>query len=217
MGLDPIREVGLEKSTYSPKTMDDEDKLREKYAIAAEIALCYLYDSWHIHDYEKFLRSQNPDVSIADLAPNGIRYSLDDIKGLESKGYDKTAAIAILETLPKYTTVIDWDTTPPNQLDMIGQTMDRRFWGEEYRFIMTSREPKFKNITTLPYDKIMLHVYKKDPIDPDYTHVAKVAFYYYSASRYIMRYCNLYNASGAEIIDKTNIDEYNVDKHAKDA
>lgn len=220
MGLDAVREVSMEKSTYAPETLDDEEKLRLKYIRASEIALRYLYDSWHIHDYEKFLASQKLGVAVVDIAPNGTRYSMDDIKGLESKGYTKEEAIDILKETEKYTTVIDWDTTPPNQLDMIGESMDLPFYGEEYRFIMTSREVGLKVIKTLPYDKIMLHMYKKEfnteTGEYEYVHVAKAAYYYYSASRYIMRYCNLFDENDDEIIDQTNIDEYNIDYNAKE-
>ena len=221
MGLDPVREVSMEKSTFAPETLDDEEKLRLKYIRASKIALCYLYDSWHIHDYEKFLASQIVGkTSSNNIAPNGIKYSLDDIKGLESKGYTKEEAIDILKTRSKYTTMIDWEEVPPKRLIMNGYDMDFPFYGEEYRFDMQIREVGFKYINSLPYDKILLQVYKKvlnaDTGVYEFQHVAKAAYYYYSASKYIMRYCNIYDDNGDEIIDQTNIDEYNVDLNAKE-
>jgi hypothetical protein len=221
MGLDPVREVSMEKSTYAPETLDDEEKLRLKYIRASNIALCYLYDSWHIHDYEKFLASQVVGVTAAaEEAPNGIRYSLDDIKGLESKEYTKEEALDILKTRSKYTTITNWDEVPPKRLLMSGDKMDFIFTGEEYRFDMEVREVAFTYIKTLPYDRIFLQVYKKELNDEtgqyEFVHVAKTAYYYYSASRYIMRYCNIFDENGDELIDQTNIDEYNVDLNAKE-
>ena len=220
MGLDPVREVSMEKSTYAPETLDDEEKLRLKYIRAANIALCYLYDSWHIHDHEKFLASQViGETCTGIIAPNGTYYLLNDIKGLESKGYTQEQAIDILKTRPRYAIMVDWDEMPPNKLDMDGEVMDLPFYGEVYRFIMEYRDIGYKYIKTLPYDRLMLQLYKKEynytTNAYDYVHVAKAAYYYYSASRYIMRYCNIFDSNGNELIDQTNIDEYNLDTYAK--
>ena len=203
-----------------PEDLDEEDKLREKYIRASEIALCYLYDSWHIHDYEKFLDSQTDEKSIPQpLAPNGTRYLRVDIEGLESKGYSREDAIALLETDPKYNIVIDWENSPPNLLEIAGTLMDPvPFPDEMYKFVL-ERDIQFKRINSLMYDKCLVHVYKKSwpSTDEDkYSYVAKVSYYYYSASRYIMRYCNLFNSDGQELIDKTHIDEYMLDRNRKE-
>lgn len=220
MGLDAPREVGAERSTYMPTPYDEEDILRDRFAVASEIALCYLYDEWKIHDYEKFLESQTVENSTEEIAPNGIRFSRDDLSGLESKGYSRDEAIAEMETWDKYTIVIDWEHYPPNELEMVGQEMHpTRFLNDQFKFVF-ERTPEAKRIKTLLYDQIMVHVYRKDwPSDDtdEYVYVAKVAYYYYSASRYVMRYCNLFDEDGKENIDQTHIDEYLLDKNKKDA
>ena len=217
---DAPREIGAERSTFMPENLDEEDKLRDKYIRASEIALCYLYDSWHIHDYEKFLASQTNDTSIPQpLAPNGMKYLRIDIEGLESKGYNREEAVAILEKELKYNIIIDWEHTPPNELEMAGTIMDLvPFQDEMYKFIF-EREINFKRINSLLYDKFMVHVYKKpwpSTNEDEYSYVAKVSYYYYSASKYIIRYCNLFNSAGQEIIDQTHINEYMLDRNRKE-
>lgn len=219
MGYDAPREVAAEQSTFMPEGIDDDDKLRDKYVRASEIALCYLWDSWKFHDYQKFLESQKSENAIPDLAPNGTKYLRVDVEGLESKGYSRTEAIAILEQEPKYNFIIDWEHYPPNELEMVGTMMDHTIFGEEmYKFVF-EREIKFKRINSLMYDKYVVHAYKKpwpSTDEDEYSYVAKVSYYYHSASKYIMRYCNLFNSVGQELIDQTHIDEYMLDFNRKE-
>ena len=219
MRIDAPREIGMEQATRTNYIYIKDEELRKKYERAAQTALNYLYDSWKIHDYEKFLESQKPENSIPDIAPNGIRYSRDDLKSLESKDYTRDEAIEEMKTWDKYNIVIDWDHYPPNEIIMSGYNMHHTlFENERYKFRL-DRVVNYKRIKSHFYDKIMVHIYKIDlPIvdpDLDYTYVAKASYYYRTGSQFVMRYCNLFDENGNELIDETNIKEYLVDSQKK--
>ena len=216
MGFNPPREIESERSGYEAKNIrEEEDLTREKYGNAAKILLCKLYDDWTIHDYEKFLARQADDKVIFDpLAPNYTKYELDDLLALKSKNItDFDKQIKILSKRTKYTEIIDWSETPPNMTIRKGTTMDFEYMDETYKFLMTERKVGFKKIYGLAYDKVIVDVYKSANSPIKYKRVATASFYYYSGSRFLLRYVTLYNDEGGEILDWSHITEYNIDNN----
>ena len=111
MEYKPLVETAVETSTFiTPNVRDQEDILKEKYGNAASIALVYLYDSWKIHDYEKYLdRQASNKVINTPIALNGDKYELVDLLALKSKGIkDRDEQILQLALTDKYAIYVDW-------------------------------------------------------------------------------------------------------------
>lgn len=210
--------AGITNPIHKPTLRDEDAYLRNKYTEAALIAMRLMYDDWSIHNYEYYQIRQENDHVISDQAPNGDYYEKPDILAKKSKEIDRDEAIKQLKTTAKYAITVDWSKQRPNYLHLIGPQMNFKFRQEQYEFIMEERKINFKRISSLLYDQLRIQVYKKSyPTKPneEYTHAAVVNLYYYSGSRYIRRYTNLFNDEGRELIDPSHYDEYMYDTNKR--
>ena len=216
-----LGQITMIKESYSVTQKNEIDLLREKYMDAGIMALNYIYESGAIEAYEKYQKGQEAgNVLTGYTAPNGLSYELDDIKSLESLGiYDREEQILQLNTLGKYTIKEDWSSRLPNLLLMDSNSMrDLRYVDEKYKFVMSDRKARFKDIKSTMFDQVQLYIYKKS-ID-DYTEwnnknqVALASYYYLSPTKNIRRYINVFRVEGLNLIeypDWSHIEEFNQD------
>lgn len=206
--------IGL-RQAFDPLVPDEQDRLRSKYYDASLIALNHIYESLSTYPYDEFIYNQSDSNTISSpLAPNGLKYELNDIKSLELLDItDMDKQIDILKTYDKYLDEsTDWTTIAPLYLYLDGDKMTIPFEGEFYKFYMDTRIVKSKKIDRRYYDKIIMSIYKSIEEDGEYDKVATVALYYRSPSDYRQRYVTLYNEDGNEILDYGHLIEYNRDK-----
>ena len=217
MGFDPVNEIGSERSGWIKNNTDSIEADRIKYTEAVLCMLRWYTDTWQFHQYDRYVESQKTENVIDIEAPNGDHYTKDDIKAKHSKGIEREDAIDILKTTDKYTVVKYSEDGFPNVIETNGEKMDYKFWNEEYKFEI-EREPNFKKIKRVWYDKIAVTVYLKHTVmgTDYYDKKAYVAIYYHTPSKYQKRYTNLFDDNGTELIDMTNISEYQYDQSRKE-
>ena len=216
-----LGQITMIKESYSKIQKNEIDLLREKYMDAGIMALNYIYESGAIEAYEKYQKGQEAENVLAGYtAPNGLSYELDDIKSLESLGiYDREEQILQLNTLGKYTIKVDWSTKLPNLLLMDYKSMrDLRYVDEKYKFVMSDRKARIKDIQSTMFDQVQLYIYKKNT--EDYTEwgnkdqVALASYYYISPTRNLRRYVNVFVWKDYNLIeypDWSHITEFNQD------
>lgn len=200
---------------FDPLIPDDQDRLRDKYNEASLIALNNIYESLTTYPYDDFVYRQSDSNTISyPIAPNGLKYELDDIKSLELKEIiDKDEQIKILETYDKYTEEpINWEDIAPLYLYLEGDKMTLLFEGEFYKFYIKKRLVKDKKIDRRYYDKILMDIHRSLEENGEYNKVATVSIYYRSPSDFRPRYVTLYDNDENEIIDYGHLIEYNRDK-----
>jgi len=201
---------------HKPTVPDEDIYLRDKYTEAALIAMRIMYDDWSIHNYEYYCIRQENEHVISVQAPNGDYYEKPDILAKKSKEIDRDDAIRQLSKTSKYAKYVDWSKERANYIHLIGPVMDFKFKDEQYEFYMKERKINYKRVAHLMYDKLVIDVWMKPyPSNGEYKHVAEVNLYYYSGSRYVRRYTNLFNDEGREWIDQTHLDEYMYDHNKR--
>ena len=216
-----IQQVNMIRGSYSHGYKNEFDILRDKYSDAGIAALNYIYESGAIEVYDKFLERQQPEnVLNSYTAPNGLKYELNDIKGLESLGiYDREEQISYLSSLGKYKYTEDWSNRLPNLLYLdFNSLKDLRYTDEKYKFELTMRKPKIKDIQSTMFDQVQLYIYKKTTSDQtdwsDKDKVAITSYYYLSPTRHLRRYTSIFRVEENNLIeypDWNHIEDYNTD------
>lgn len=208
--------AGIMNPIHRPSVTNEDAYLRNKYTDAVLIAMRMMYDDWTIHDYEKYLKRQANENTISEQAPNEDYYERPDILAKKSKGIERDEAVRQLRNTSKYTTVIDWSHTRPNYLHLTGKQLNEyKFKDEDYEFYLVERIPDYKRISSLMYDKLVVQVYMKPKNSTEYNHVAVVHLYYYSGSRYVRRYTNLFTEDDRELVDPTHYNEWLYDTYKR--
>ena len=110
----------------------------------------------------------------------------------------------------------NWLIGQTDSLHLTGKQMNEyKFIDEEYNFQIAERIPDYKRISSLMYDKLIVQVYMKPKGASEYVHAAVVNLYYYSGSRYVKRYTNLFTDDDRELVDFSHYNEWLYDTYKR--